>query len=136
MMNREKGFGRRLLEILEQEDLSFEHVPSGIDNMSIILRSAPFTPEKEKHVLRRITEELNTDDVAIEHGLALIMIVGEGMRYAVGIAAAACSALAEAGVNLEMIDQGSSEVSIVFGIKEVDRKSAVQALARAFFNVG
>lgn len=135
MMNRELGFGRRLLEILEQEGLSFEHAPSGIDNMSIILRSAPFTAEKEKHVLQRITEELNTDDVAIEHGLALIMIVGEGMRYTVGIAASACAALAEAGVNLEMIDQGSSEVSIVFGIKEVDRKPAVQALARAFFEV-
>jgi len=136
MMNRELGFGRRLLEILEQEGLSFEHAPSGIDNMSIILRSAPFTPDKERHVLGRITEELNTDDVAIEHGLALIMIVGEGMRYTVGIAASACAALSEAGVNLEMIDQGSSEVSIVFGIKEVDRKPAVQALARAFFKVG
>jgi len=135
MMNRELGFGRRLLEILEQEGLSFEHAPSGIDNMSIILRNAPFTPDKEAHVLQRITEELNTDDVNIEHGLALIMIVGEGMRYTVGIAASACAALSEAGVNLEMIDQGSSEVSIVFGIKEVDRKKAVQALARAFFKV-
>jgi aspartate kinase len=135
MMNRELGFGRRLLEILEQEGLSFEHAPSGIDNMSIILRNAPFTPDKEAHVLQRITDELDTDDVTIEHGLALIMIVGEGMRYTVGIAATACAALAEAGVNLEMIDQGSSEVSIVFGIKEVDRKKAVQAMARAFFKV-
>ena len=69
--------------------------------------------------------------MTIEHGLALIMVVGEGMRYAVGVAATACAALADAGVNIEMINQGSSEISIMFGVKEVDRKAAVQALARA-----
>ncbi|MBN1507783.1 MAG: aspartate kinase [Sedimentisphaerales bacterium] len=130
MMNRELGFGRRLLQILEQEQLSFEHVPSGIDNMSVILRSAPLTKHKEQHVLNRIREELKPDDVTIEHDLALIMVVGEGMRYAVGIASTACAALAEKGVNIEMINQGSSEISIMFGVKEMDRKAAVEALAR------
>jgi aspartate kinase len=131
MMNREVGFGRRLLQILEEENLSFEHAPSGIDNMSVILQSSPFTPEKERHVLDRIQTELKVEDAPIEHGLALIMIVGEGMRYAVGLAASACAALAEAGVNIELINQGSSEISIMFGVKEVDRKQAVQALGRA-----
>jgi aspartate kinase len=131
MMNRELGFGRRLLQILEEEQLSFEHAPSGIDNMSVILRSAPFTAEREQHVLNRIRTELGIEDATIEHGLSLIMIVGEGMRYAVGVAAKACSALAEAGVNIEMINQGSSEISIMFGVKEVDRKQAVQALGHA-----
>ena len=135
MMNREVGFGRRLLQILEEEQLSFEHAPSGIDNMSVILRSAPFTAEKEQHVLGRIESELNADDVTIEHGLSLIMIVGEGMRYAVGLAAKACKALAEAGVNIEMINQGSSEISIMFGVKEVDRKHAVQALGQALLKL-
>jgi aspartate kinase len=74
---------------------------------------------------------LHPDDVTIEHGLALIMIVGEGMRYAVGMAAKACSALADAGVNIEMMNQGSSEISIMFGVKEADRKTAVEALAKA-----
>ncbi|NQV35164.1 MAG: aspartate kinase [Phycisphaeraceae bacterium] len=130
MMNREMGFGRRLLQILEEETLSFEHCPTGIDDMSVILQSAPFTPEKEEHVLNRIRTELAVDDVTIEHGLALIMIVGEGMRYAVGVAAKACTSLADAGVNLEMINQGSSEISIMFGVKDVDRKHAVRALSK------
>ncbi len=131
MMNREVGFGRRLLHILEQEHLSFEHVPSGIDNMSVVVRSGPLMHAKEPHILKRIRDELHPDDVSIEHGLALIMIVGEGMRYSVGLAAKACTALADAGVNLELINQGSSEISIMFGVKELDRKAAVEALARA-----
>ena len=87
MMNREVGFGRRLLQIVEEEDLSFEHAPSGIDNMSVIIKSEPFTDEKERRVLARIQEELEPDELSVEHGLSLIMIVGEGMRYAVGNAA-------------------------------------------------
>ncbi len=136
MMNRELGFGRRLLQVLEDEHLSFEHVPSGIDDMSVILRSAPLTPEKEEQVVARIRTELQVDDVTIEHGLSLVMIVGEGMRYAVGVAAKACSALANAGVNIEMINQGSSEISIMFGVKEIDRKHAVQALGHALLKIG
>jgi aspartate kinase len=131
MMNREVGFGRRLLQILEQEQLSFEHVPSGIDSMSVILRRVALTQEKEEHVLNRIQKELRPDDVTIEHDLALIMVVGEGMRYAVGMAAKACGALANSGVNIEMINQGSSEISIMFGVKEMDQKTAVEALGRA-----
>ncbi len=131
MMNREVGFGRHLLQILEQEHLSFEHVPTGIDNMSVILHRAALTPKKETQILDRIRQELRTDDVTVEHGLALIMIVGEGMRYAVGMAAKACSALSFAGINIEMMNQGSSEISIMFGVKEADRKAAVEALAGA-----
>jgi len=134
MMNREVGFGRRLLQILEQEQLSFEHIPSGIDSMSVILRRAALTPKKEEHVLNRIREELRPDDVNIEHDLALIMVVGEGMRYAVGIAAKACAALANSGVNLEMINQGSSEISIMFGVKEMDHRAAVEALGGALLS--
>ncbi len=133
MMNREVGFGRRLLQILEEEDLSFEHAPSGIDNMSVIIKSKPLTGEKERHVLARIQEELEPDELTVEHGLSLIMIVGEGMRYAVGVAAKACEALSQAGVNIELINQGSSEISIMFGVKEVDRKKAVQALGQSLF---
>jgi len=131
MMNREVGFGRQLLQILEQEQLSFEHIPSGIDSMSVILRRTSLTPKKEEHVLNRIREELRPDDVNIEHDLALIMMVGEGMRYAVGIAALACAALSNCGVNLQMINQGSSEISIMFGVKEMDHRRAVEALGRA-----
>lgn len=133
MMNREVGFGRRLLQILEDEDISFEHTPSGIDNMSVILESSELAADKEKAVIERISLELEPDNVVVEHGLALLMVVGEGMHYAVGMAAKATEALAEAGVNIEMINQGASETSIMFGVKETDRKKAVQALGHAFF---
>lgn len=133
LMNREVGFGRRLLQILEEEGLSYEHTPSGIDNMSIILKSEALNAEKEMHVIGRMKSELGIDDVDVERGLALVMIVGEGMRYSVGLAARATKALSDAEVNIEMMNQGSSEISMMFGVKEGDRKRAVEYLYRAFF---
>lgn len=133
LMNREIGFGRRLLQIIEDEGLSYEHCPSGIDSTSVILREGPLTAEKRDRILRRIREELKADDAEFEGGLALLMIVGEGMRYTVGMAARAAGALASAGVNIEMLDQGSSEISMIFGVKAVDRKRAVKALYEEFF---
>jgi len=133
LMNREVGFGRRLLQILEDERLSFEHCPSGIDNMSVILREEQLDAAKEARVLERIRTELLPDDVSVERGLALVMIVGEGMRRTIGIAARATAALARAGVNIEMINQGSSEVSMMFGVKAGERAEAVRALYREFF---
>ncbi|HEY3418145.1 MAG TPA: aspartate kinase [Armatimonadota bacterium] len=133
MMNREVGFGRRLLQIFEEEGLSFEHMPSGIDNLSLILSETDFTPEVEDHVLRRITLELEADDVYVERGLALIMLVGEGMRHGVGLAARACGACARANISLEMINQGASEVSMMFGINIQDIAHAVRSLYDEFF---
>ncbi|GAA4708118.1 aspartate kinase [Brevibacillus fulvus] len=133
LMNREIGFGRRLLQILEDEGLAYEHTPSGIDNISVILRKDGFTPEIQAKVIRRIKEELHAEDVEVTCDLALVMIVGEGMRRSVGTSARATSALAKAKVNLEMINQGSSEVSMMFGVKEVDAKRAVIALYEEFF---
>jgi len=135
MMNREVGFGRRLLQIFDEEGISFEHTPSGIDNMSIILASANLDNEKEAQVLERINQELKPDAVNIEHGLALLMVVGEGMHCTPGMAAKATSAFREAGVNLEMINQGASEISMMFAVKDIDRKKAVRALGTAFFGI-
>jgi aspartate kinase len=133
MMNREVGFGRRLLAILEEEGISFEHTPSGIDNMSIILASANISDEKEAQVVSRIKAELNPDAVSVEHGLSMIMVVGEGMHYTPGMAAKATAAFFEAGVNLEMMNQGASEISMMFAVKDEDREMAVRALGTAFF---
>ncbi|TCJ05652.1 aspartate kinase [Cytobacillus praedii] len=133
LMNREVGFGRKLLAILESFGLSYEHIPSGIDDISIILRESQFNPLMEKEIKRRIEAELHTDEVVIEHGLALIMVVGEGMRHNIGTTARASKALANANVNIEMINQGSSEVSMMFGVKEIDEKRAVWALYEEFF---
>ena len=135
MMNREVGFGRRLLQIFDEEGISFEHTPSGIDNMSIILASTNLSNEKEMHVLERINQELKPDAVNIEHGLALLMIVGEGMHCTPGMAAKATGAFREAGVNLEMINQGASEISMMFAVKDVDREKAIRALGAAFFGI-
>jgi len=134
MMNREVGFGRRLLQILEEEEISFEHTPSGIDNMSVILESNELCADKEQLVVKRIEAELSPDKVTVEHGLAMLMVVGEGMHYAVGMAARATNALGDAGVNIEMINQGASEISMMFAVKETDRKKAVHALGNAFFS--
>ncbi|MCG3055938.1 ACT domain-containing protein, partial [Escherichia coli] len=116
LLNREIGFGRRLLQILEDEGISYEHTPSGIDNISVVMREHQLTPEVEERVLDRIQTELEVDNISIERNLALVMVVGEGMNSSVGIAAKATEAFAKAGVNLEMINQGSSEVSMMFGV--------------------
>jgi aspartate kinase len=133
LMNREIGFGRRILQIFEEENISFEHTPSGIDNISIIVSEDSFDIEVEKRVEQRLRNELKADEVTIERGLALVMIVGEGMRKSKGVAAKACTAFSRAGINLEMINQGSSEVSMMFGIKATEAPNAVRALHSEFF---
>ena len=133
MMNREVGFGRRLLRILEDESISWEHIPTGIDNMSVLFRQAQLGPDSEERILRRVRDELKPDTVSIDRGHSLVVLVGEGMRYAVGITARAAGALAEAGVNIEILNQGTSETSVTFGVKESDRAAAVRALYNAFF---
>ena len=134
LMNRQIGFGRRLLQILEAEEISFEHIPSGIDNMSVIIREENLSGEKEKRVIEQVRQILAPEDIFVERGLALIMVVGEGMRHTVGVASRATSALAGAAVNIEMINQGSNEVSMMFGIKSEDMETAVQALYVEFFD--
>ncbi|WP_396283657.1 aspartate kinase [Bacillus subtilis] len=133
LMNREIGFGRRALHILEEHGLTYEHVPSGIDDMTIILRQRQMDAATERSVIKRIEEDLHADEVIVEHHLALIMVVGEAMRHNVGTTARAAKALSEAQVNIEMINQGSSEVSMMFGVKEAEERKAVQALYQEFF---
>ncbi|MFD1039190.1 aspartate kinase [Virgibacillus byunsanensis] len=133
LMNREVGFGRKLLQILEDEDISFEHAPSGIDDMSVIIRESQLTAEKENSILKRVKEELNADMVTFHRNLAMIMIVGEGIMSTIGIAQKATTAITEADVNIEMINQGSSEVSIMFGIRAEGINRAIQSLYTAFF---
>ncbi|MCL1631628.1 aspartate kinase [Sporolactobacillus sp. CPB3-1] len=133
MMNKEIGFGRKVLLILEDFGLSFEHIPSGIDDLTVIIRQNQIDTATEKKVIDRMMHDLDADEVRIEHDLALIMLVGEGMRQEVGTAARASKALAEAKINIEMINQGSSETSMMFGVKEAVEKKAVQALYREFF---
>lgn len=133
LMNREVGFGRKLLHILEDYGVSYEHTPSGIDDVTIILRQDQMSEEAEAKIVSRIKQELHADQVIVEHNLALIMVVGEGMRHNVGTTAKASKALADAKVNIEMINQGSSEVSMMFGVKGHSEETAIQALYHEFF---
>ncbi|MFD2704920.1 aspartate kinase [Salibacterium lacus] len=134
LMNREVGFGRRLLGILEDEDISYEHIPSGIDDTSVIVEKDQLNPEKEERILHRIKNELYADDVYFEKDFAMIMLVGEGMHETVGIAARATKAMSEQGVNIEMINQGSSEVSLAFGIHDENVDKAIRGLYEEFFS--
>jgi aspartate kinase len=133
LMNREKGFGRRLLAIIEQLDLSYEHCPSGVDNISVILDQAQLKPETMNNIVRTIQEQLSPDDIKIEYGLALIAVVGEGLIHKIGVLSQATGALSKAGINIKMANQGSSEISMIFGIDESDEKRAVEALYAEFF---
>ncbi|MCX7708616.1 MAG: aspartate kinase [Clostridia bacterium] len=134
MMNREIGFGRKVLQILEDESISYEHTPSGIDNISVILREKQFDIATEERVTKRLKEELEVDDVFVGRNKALVMVVGEGMTHTIGLAVRATGALAKSGINIEMINQGSSEVSMMFGIDEADNVKAVKALYDEFFS--
>ena len=134
LMNREVGFGRKFLQILEDLNISWEHMPTGIDDLSIILRSRELTPIKEQEILKQLTQKLEVDTAEIEHDLSIIMIVGENMKSQVGVTATAAKALSENEINIQMISQGSSEVSIMFVVSKDQEEKAIKALYDAFFS--
>ncbi|WP_157152011.1 aspartate kinase [Brachyspira sp. SAP_772] len=133
LMNREVGFGRKLLEIIEDEGIPYQHAPSGIDNISVIVRGSTLTADKEKRIYERVRDELNVDNVFFDNELALVMLVGEGMQEVIGISARAMNAIEKANVNIEMLNQSISEASIMIGVKEKDLNKAINALYKAFF---
>ncbi|TDL95319.1 aspartate kinase [Macrococcus brunensis] len=132
LMNREIGFTRKLLTILEEMQISYDHMPSGIDNISIVLRSHQLSG-KLTTLISRIQHELSVDEISVEENLAILMIVGEGMKTAIGTANKATSSLSSHQVNLKMINQGSSEISMMFGIDAGQAETAVRAVYQAFF---
>ena len=133
LMNREKGFGRRLLGIIEDEGLSFDHAPSGVDNLTIVLRQSQLTEHTIERIKERVRNELAADTVSIEYGMSLLSIVGDGMRRTVGLSARVTGALARSKVNIEMIVQGPSEMTMILGVKGEDAAAAVTAIYNEFF---
>ena len=131
MMNSEVGFGRKVLEALEDFSISFEHLPSGIDTMSVIVSTAALEPNRER-VLQVITRRVKPDSLTVEDGIALIAVVGRGMVKARGTAARVCTAVSGAGVNIRMIDQGSCELNIIVGVDEDDFNTALNAIYNEF----
>lgn len=124
LMNRQVGFTRKVLGILEDYNISFDHMPSGIDSISIIMRTNQIK-NKEKDVLNAIRKKCDVDELSVEHNLAILMIVGEGMNKVVGTANKITHALAESNINLKMLNQGASEISMMFGISVEDADKAV-----------
>ena len=130
-MNAEIGFGRRVLEILEDNEISFEHLPSGIDTMSIVVATSALEGRRER-ILQSITRQVKADHVEILDGLCLVAVVGRGMVKARGTAARIFDAIYKAGVNIRMIDQGSSELNIIIGVNEEDYETALRAIFNEF----
>lgn len=131
MMNSELGFGMRVLQVLNDMGISFEHLPSGIDTMGIIV-SAASIDGREREILSRISALVSPDNIDIEKGFALIAVVGRGMIRTQGTASRVFDALARSGVNIRMIDQGSSELNIIIGVEEKDFDEAIKTIYSEF----
>ncbi len=130
-MNSEIGFGRKVLQAFEENGISFEHVPSGIDTMTVFVHQDEFM-HKEQKVVAAIHRLANPDTIDIEADLALIAVVGRGMKSTRGTAARLFSALAHKNVNIKMIDQGSSELNIILGVENKDFETAINAIYDIF----
>ena len=131
MMNTEIGFGRKVLGVFEDNNLSFEHMPSGIDTMTVFVHQSEFAA-KEQQVIAGLHRAVQPDSIDLESDLALIAVVGRGMRRTRGTAGRIFSALAHAHVNVKMIDQGSSELNIIIGVENRDFETAIKAIYDIF----
>jgi len=134
MMNSEIGFGRRLLQVIEEAGLSFEHTPSGIDTFTVYLSQKDFEPH-EQEIIAGLHKAVSPDLIELESDLALIAVVGRGMKRTRGTAGRIFSALAHARVNVKMIDQGSSELNIIIGVENKDFETAIRAIYDIFVTI-
>jgi aspartate kinase len=131
LMNNEIGFCRRVLQVFEDNNISIEHMPSGIDTMTILVHKDHFE-DNEQQILSSIHKAVNPDVIELESDLGLIAIVGRGMRSTRGTAGRIFSALAHAHINVKMIDQGYCELNIIIGVKNTDFKNAIRAIYEIF----
>ena len=131
MMNSEIGFGRRVLSAFEEQGISFEHMPSGIDTLTVFVHQDEFI-NKEQKVVAGIHRLVKPDAIEIESDLALIAVVGRGMKSTRGTAGRIFSALSHSNVNVKMIDQGSSELNIIIGVENADFETAIRAIYDIF----
>ena len=131
MMNSELGFGRKVLSVLEECGISFEHLPTGIDTMSVVVAQDALAPHREQ-VVHRIMEVVEQDTLTIHDDMSLIATVGRGMVHNCGTAARLFASMSRAGINVRMIDQGSSELSIIVGVDDKDFESTIRAIYHEF----
>ncbi len=133
MMNTEVGFARKMLAVLESKNISFEHLPSGIDTMSIIVKTTELDNRRD-YIINSIVQAVEPDSISIDDGIALIAIVGRAMVKTKGTAAKVFKAIAQADINIRMIDQGSDEINIIVGIDDCDFDKAISAIYKEFVN--
>lgn len=129
-MNSEIGFLRRILTLMENEDIAFEHIPTGIDTMNIVVSSDQLAAHP--NFAERIRQVANPNHIEIESNLALIAVVGRRMKATKGTATRIFAALSHANINIKMIDQGSSELNIIVGIEEADFDEAIRVIYNMF----
>lgn len=132
MMNAEVGFIRKVLSVVEHYELCVEHLPSGIDTLSIIIESSQLKNGVLSDLVSEIRESVNPDYVHVIENISLIATVGHGMARRPGTAATLFTALANANINVKMIDQGSSELNIIIGVANSDYEKCIQAIYKAF----
>ena len=130
-LHKQVGFGYNLLKILDRHDISFESMPCGIDNLTIILNDADIKGKMDV-LYHEIRTELKPDTVEIASSIALIATVGLGMARTVGVAARLFTALSEAGISSRIIDQSPKEMNLMVGVDQRDFEGAVRAIYRAF----
>ena len=133
LMNAELGFARKVLSIIEDNDVSFEHIPTGIDTMSIVVADSELAGGKLEKILKKIKDTVEPDKVTAIDKMALIAIVGHGMRSKHGTAAKLFTCIAKAEINIRMIDQGSSELNIIIGVDNKDYEKCIKAVYNEFF---
>ena len=134
MMSSERGFVRRILGILDDYDINFEHLPSGIDTVSVVMSNQSINGRLDE-VLDEFRTRLRPDSIDVFENMALIATVGHGMSFRPGVSARLFTALADAGVNIRMIDQGSSEMNIIVGVENKDFETAIRAIYQSFVEV-
>ena len=133
MMNKEIGFGRRVLEVLEDHEVSFEHMPSGIDTLSVVIAASQIG-DKLDVILQEIDLAVQPESLSVTDNMALITVVGRGMAHFPGLAARALAALAEQDISVRMIDSGASQMNLIVGVDVERYEDAVRAIYVAFVN--
>ena len=133
MMNSEIGFARKVLSVLEKDGICFEHMPSGIDTLSLVIESRYFSESTLEELIEQLKEAVKPDYIHALENIALVATVGHGMASNIGTSARLFNALSEANINIRMIDQGSSEINIIVGIDNADYERCVRAIYREFF---
>lgn len=131
MMNNEVGFVRRALAIVEDAGISFDHIPTGIDSLSMVIASSELE-DKLDDILEAFRVQLKPDDISVENGIALIAVVGRRMNRTVGVSARICAALAAEGINIRMLNQGTGEINVIVGVEAPDFEKAVRAIYNEF----